>query len=149
MPRQRRSGRGGQPFIVVLPDERRSWKHKLALAAGRAVWRHRRALTPTFNALAVLPLTALLHALAWWVGLGFAPLAAAPLVSLLILQRRRPASGTGVLRLRIAVAVLATAATAWVALAVALGPLAGPLGVLWLLLWGTAQTGWLIVHRTA
>ncbi|MFZ3594638.1 hypothetical protein [Streptomyces sp. BH104] len=146
MPRQRRT-RGGQPFIVVVPTHP-SWKQRLAAAAGRAVWNHRRSLIPTFAALAVLPVTALLHALAWWSGLVLAPLAAAPLVGLLVMQRRRPTSDRTALAWRIALALLTTAAVAWCALAAAFTPLAGPLGGLWLLLWTLAQSGWLIVRHT-
>ncbi|WP_394432509.1 hypothetical protein [Streptomyces sp. SGAir0957] len=148
LPRQRRTGRAGQPFIVVVPTHP-TWKQRLAAATGRAIWNQRRALIPTFGALFVLPLTALLHALAWWTGLVLAPLAAGPLVWLLTMQRRRPAGERTVLAWRLALALLTTATLAWTALAAAFGPLAGPLGVLWLLLWTLAQTGWLIVRHTA
>ncbi|MFE6889979.1 hypothetical protein [Streptomyces sp. NPDC057694] len=148
MPRQRRSGRSGQPFIVVVPTHGHSWKQRLAAATGRAVWRHRHALIPSFAALAALPATALLHALAWWSGLVLAPLAAGPLVWLLLTQRRRPTSERTVLVWRIGLSLLATAAIAWAALAAAFNPLAGPLGLLWVLLWAIAQSGWLVVRHT-
>ncbi|MGW6360539.1 hypothetical protein ACWFR5_36580 [Streptomyces sp. NPDC055092] len=149
MPRQRRSGRrGSQPFVVVVPTERRSFQHEVAAFVGGALWRHRRALAPTLLALAALPACAVLHALAWWSGLLLAPAAAAPLVWLLVMQHRRPATERSVLAWRIGLALLGTAAAAWVALAAGFGPLAGPLDLLWLLTWAVAQTAWIVLRRT-
>ncbi|MGP3773223.1 hypothetical protein ACTWJ8_20615 [Streptomyces sp. SDT5-1] len=148
MPRQRRSGRRAQPFVVVVPAERHSLSRRLAEWAGLALWEHRRAIAPTALALAAFPLTAILHALAWWSGLLLAPVAAGPLVWLLVTQRRRPAATRSVLGWRVGLALLSTTAVAWMALAAGFGPLAGPLPLLWLLTATAAQTTWLIVRRT-
>ncbi|MGW7084885.1 hypothetical protein ACWGH2_15540 [Streptomyces sp. NPDC054871] len=145
IPRQR--GRSAQPFVIVVP-ERPTLTSRLAGFLGRLLWAHRRALAPLGIALAAFPITAVLHALAWWSGLLLAPLAAGPLAWLLITQRRRPAADRSVLGWRIGLTALGTAATAWVATAAAFGPLAGPLELLWLLTLITAQTAWLIVRRT-
>ncbi|MGW7272286.1 hypothetical protein ACWGH5_17365 [Streptomyces sp. NPDC054864] len=147
IPRQRR-GRSAQPFVIVVP-ERPSLTSRLAGIVGDLLWDHRRALAPLGIALSAFPVTALLHALVWWSGLLLAPLAAGPLAWLLITQRRRPAADRGVLGWRIGLTLLATAATAWVALAAAFGPLAGPLELLWLFTLIAAQTAWLIVRRTS
>ncbi|MCX4665576.1 hypothetical protein OG453_02615 [Streptomyces sp. NBC_01381] len=143
IPRQRSS----QPFIVVVPD-RPSLSREALGFLGRLLWKNRRSLAPLALAVLALPGTAVLHALAWWSGLLLAPLAAGPLAWLLITQRRRPAADRGVLGWRIGLTLLATTATAWVALAAAFGPLAGPLELLWLLTLLAAQTAWLIVRRT-
>ncbi|WP_055566993.1 hypothetical protein [Streptomyces atriruber] len=146
IPRQR-GRRSAQPFIVVVP-ERPSLTARFAGFLGELLWDHRRALAPLGVALAAFPVTALLHVLAWWSGLLLAPLAAGPLGWLLITQRRRPAADRGVLGWRIGLTLLATATTAWLALAAAFGPLAGPLELLWLLTLITAQTAWLVIRRT-
>ncbi|MWA11204.1 hypothetical protein [Streptomyces sp. BA2] len=147
IPRQRGRRRSAQPFIVVVPD-RPSLSREAAGFLGRLLWEHRRALAPLTLAVLALPVTAVLHTLAWWSGLLLAPLAAGPLAWLLITQRRRPAADRGVLGWRIGLALLATAATAWLALGAAFGPLAGPLELLWLLTLIVAQSAWLIVRRT-
>ncbi|MFD3572402.1 hypothetical protein [Streptomyces sp. NPDC058644] len=147
IPRQR-GRRAAQPFVIVVP-ERPSLTARLAGFVGNLLWAHRRALAPLGLALAAFPITAVLHALAWWSGLLLAPLAAGPLAWLLITQRRRPAADRGVLGWRVGLTVLATAATAWLALAAAFGPLAGPLELLWLLTLIAAQSAWLIVRRTS
>ncbi|WP_327662424.1 MULTISPECIES: hypothetical protein [unclassified Streptomyces] len=146
MPRQRRSGRRAQPFVVVVP-EHPSLTRRLTEWLFLALWDHRRALAPSVLALAAFPFTALLHALAWWSGLLLAPAAAAPLVWLLVMQRRHPASDRAVLGWRIGLALLGTTAVAWASLAAAFGPLAGPLPLLWLLITAAAQTTWLIVRH--
>ncbi len=145
IPRQR-GRRSGQPFIVVVPD-RPSLSHEALGWLGRLLWRHRRGLAPLALAVLALPLTAVLHVLAWWSGLILAPLAAGPLIWLALMQRRRPATGS-VLGWRVGLALLVTAATAWLALAAAFGPLAGPLELIWLLTLITGQSTWLIVHST-
>ncbi|MEW2397505.1 hypothetical protein [Streptomyces sp. NPDC046862] len=144
IPRQR--GRRSDPFVIVVP-ERPSLTREAFGFIGRALWRFRRALAPTALAVLALPVTAILHVLAWWSGLLLAPVAAAPLVWLLVMQRRRPATGT-TLGWRTGLAALAVTASAWVALAAGFGPLAGPLELLWLLTLIAAQTVWLIVRRT-
>lgn len=145
IPRQR-GRRGSDPFVVVVP-ERPSLTREALTALGGWLWRSRRALAPTGFAVLAFVAAGLLHAIAWWSGLLLAPVAAGPLVWLLLMQRRR--SGTGsVLAWRIGVAALATSALAWLALAAGFGPLAGPLELIWLLTLITAQSAWLIVRRT-
>lgn len=146
IPRQR-GRRSAQPFIVVVPDRPTLCREALGWV-GRLLWTHRRALAPLALSVTALPLTAVLHALAWWSGLILAPLAAGPLGWLALMQRRRPAGDRGVLGWRIGLALLATAATAWLALAAAFGPLAGPLELLWLLTLIAAQSTWFIIRRS-
>ncbi|MFI2617574.1 hypothetical protein [Streptomyces sp. NPDC018584] len=147
IPRQRGRRRSGQPFIVVLPEQRSLSRELLTSLAG-VVWAHRRLLAPTGFALVALPATALLHVLVWWSGLALAPLAVGPLVWLLITQRRRPAADRTVRGWRIGLTALGTAAATWIALAAAFGPLAGPLELVWLFTLITAQTVWSVVRRT-
>jgi len=144
IPHQR--GRRGAPFVVVLPETPSLTREALS-ALGGLLWRSRGALAPTGLALLAVPLTWALHAIAWWSGLLLAPLAVVPLLWLAVMQHRCPAQGT-VLAWRTGLAVLAALADAWVALAAGFGPLAGPLELLWLLTWLSAQTAWLIVRRT-
>ncbi|KUN91124.1 hypothetical protein [Streptomyces caeruleatus] len=145
IPRQR-GRRGAQPFVVVVP-ERPSLTREALGFLGRSLWSSRRALAPTGFALLALIVTALLHVLGWWSGLALAPLAAAPVLWLGIIQRRRPAHGSA-LAWRIGLAALSTLAGGWAALAAGFGPLAGPLELVWLLGLIAAQTAWLIVRRT-
>ncbi|WP_019888325.1 hypothetical protein [Streptomyces purpureus] len=142
IPRQR--GRRSDPFVIVVP-ERPSLTREALGFLGRALWRFRSALAPTGLSVLAFLVAALLHAIDWWSGLVVAPLAAAPLVWLLILQRRRPAHGS-VLGWRIGLALLATLAAVWLALAAGFGPLAAPLPLVWLLLLIAAQTTWFIVR---
>ncbi|GAA0922218.1 hypothetical protein [Streptomyces thermoalcalitolerans] len=143
---RRRGRRSAQPFVIVVP-ERPSLAREALSVLGGLLWRFRGALAPTGLALLAVPVTAVLHAIAWWSGLLLAPAAGAPLVWLAVIQRRRPARAA-VLAWRAGLAALAGVACAWVALAAGFGPLAGPLELLWLLTWLTAQTAWLIVRRT-
>ncbi|MGW3416635.1 hypothetical protein [Streptomyces phaeochromogenes] len=145
IPRQR-GRRSAQPFVVVMP-ERPSLTREALSVVGGLLWHFRRALAPTGFAVLALAVTALLHTIAWWSGLILAPTAAAPLVWLLVMQRRRPTTGT-TLAYRIALATLAASSLAWLALAAGFGPLAGALELWWLLTLLTAQTMWLIVRRT-
>ncbi|MFD7458684.1 MULTISPECIES: hypothetical protein [unclassified Streptomyces] len=145
IPRQR-GRRGSAPFVVVVP-ERPSLTREALTALGGLLWRSRRALAPTGLAVLALVVAALLHVIAWWSGLLLAPMAAGPLLWLLLMQRRRPATGT-VLAWRTGLAVLASSALAWLATAAGFGPLAGALELWWLLTLITAQTAWLIVRRT-
>ncbi|MFF4347873.1 hypothetical protein [Streptomyces sp. NPDC001530] len=146
IPRQR-GRRSAQPFVVVVP-ERPSLTREALGFLGRALCRFRRPLAPTGFALLALLGTAVLHTLAWWSGLVLAPTAAGPLLWLTFVQRRRPAADRAVWGWRIAVALLGTTALAWVVLAAAFGPLAGPLELVWLLTLIAAQTAWLTVRRT-
>jgi hypothetical protein len=143
----RQSGRrGSAPFVVVVP-ERPSLTREALTALGGWLWRSRRALLPTVLAVLALVVAGLLHVIAWWSGLLLAPTAAGPLLWLLLMQRRRPATGS-VLAWRIGLAALASSALAWLATAAGFGPLAGALELWWLLTLITAQTAWLIVRRT-
>ncbi|WP_338683409.1 hypothetical protein QD712_22150 [Streptomyces acidiscabies] len=144
IPRQR--GRRGEQVVIVVP-ERPTLTRLAAGWVGRALWRSRRALAPTALALASLPLSGVLHLLAWWSSLLLAPLAVAPAVWLLVMHRRRPAKGSVVVW-RAGLAALATVAAVWLSLAAGFGPLAGPLPLLWLLLLIAVQTVWTIVRRT-
>ncbi|MEU4891933.1 hypothetical protein AB0B12_23915 [Streptomyces sp. NPDC044780] len=146
IPRQR-GRRSADPFVVVVPE--RPTLTRLALdAAARWLWRHRRALAPLALGVLALPITALLHVMAWWSALVLAPAAAGPLLWLAIAQRRHPAKDGAVWGWRITAALLGTSGLAWVALAAGFGPLDGPLELLWLLNLIAAQTAWLIVRRT-
>ncbi|MFD9444252.1 hypothetical protein ACFWBR_20350 [Streptomyces sp. NPDC060006] len=147
MPSRTRTRRTRQPFVVVMPERRRSLTGRAAGAVALLLWDSRRALAPTGLALLALVLTAVLHVLAWWSGLVLAPAALAPLVWLAIAQRRAPARGSD-LALRIALSVVSALAGGWVALAAAVGPFTGPLEIWWLLALIGAQTAWLIVRRT-
>ncbi|MFF4442035.1 hypothetical protein [Streptomyces sp. NPDC001621] len=145
IPRQR-GRRRAQPFVVVVPEHPSLTREALGFL-GRMLWRFRGALAPTFLAVSAWPLTAILHALAWWSGLLIAPLAVAPVLWLGFVQIRRPARTAAVVW-RTGLALLATAGFAWLALAAGFGPLAGPLPLIWLLAWLAAQTAWLIVRRS-
>jgi hypothetical protein len=142
IPRQR--GRRSDPFVIVVP-ERPSLTREALGFVGRGLWTFRRALAPTGLSVLAFLVAGLLHAIAWWSALVIAPVAAVPLVWLLVMQRRRPARSAA-LAWRIGLAVLATAAAVWLALAAGFGPLNDTLALLWLLIWITAQTGWLIVR---
>ncbi|CAL9499259.1 hypothetical protein SUDANB58_03415 [Streptomyces sp. enrichment culture] len=145
IPRQR-GRRGAEPFIVVVP-ERPSLTREALTVVGRWLWRSRRALAPTGLAVLTLIVAGLLHVIAWWSGLLLAPTAAGPLVWLLIMQRRHPATGS-VLTWRIGLAALTSSSLTWLAVAAGFGPLAGALELWWLLTLITAQSAWLIVRRT-
>ncbi|MEV6399579.1 hypothetical protein AB0M39_33140 [Streptomyces sp. NPDC051907] len=142
VPRQR--GRGSDPLVIVVP-ERPSLTREALGFIGRLLWRFRSALAPTGLSVVAFVVAALLHLTAWWSGLVLAPVAALPAVWLLVMQRRRPARGS-TLHWRIGLTALATLAAVWLALAAGFGPLAGPLVLLWLLIWIAAQTTWFIVR---
>jgi hypothetical protein len=142
-----RGRRSRQPFVVVMP-ERRSLTREVLSAIGPLLWHFRRQLAPTGFALLAFALTALLHALAPWSGLVLAPAAVAPVVWLLIVQRRDPADTGSVLAWRIGLGASVFLAAAWAAAATVFGPLAGPLEIWWLLILIAAQSAWLIVRRT-
>lgn len=149
IPRQRRSrfGRGSvEPIILVVPEQP-SLGVRAATAVGGWLWDRRGAWAPTGIALAAFAATAVGHLLAWWTGLVLAPAAALPLAWLLLVKRRRPAGDRTVRHLRIGLAALATTVTAWAALALAFGPTAGPLELLWALTAIAAQTLWLFARR--
>ncbi|MEU5243419.1 hypothetical protein AB0G81_04765 [Streptomyces asoensis] len=144
IPHQR--GRRSQPFLIVVPD-RPSLTREAFGFLGRLLWTFRAALAPTGFALLALVVTALLHALGWWSGLVLALLAIAPAVWFAVMQHRRPGHGS-TLAWRIALTALVTLAGAWAALAAGFGPLAGPLGLIWLIALIITQSAWLIVRRT-
>ncbi|MEU5202792.1 hypothetical protein [Streptomyces pseudogriseolus] len=145
IPRQR-GRRGAEPFIVVVPERPSLTREALAVVGGW-LWRSRRALAPTALAVLGLAVAALLHVIAWWSSLLLAPTAVGPLAWLLVMQRRRPATGS-VLAWRIGLAALISSSLAWLAVAAGFGPLAGALELWWLLTLITAQSAWLIVRRT-
>ncbi|WP_053913264.1 hypothetical protein [Streptomyces sp. TP-A0875] len=145
IPRQR-GRRGADPFVVVVPERPSLTREALAVVGGW-LWRSRRALAPTALAVLALVVAAVLHVIAWWSGLLLAPTAAGPLVWLLVMQRRRPATGS-VLAWRAGLAALTSSALVWLATAAGFGPLAGALELWWLLTLITAQSAWLIVRRT-
>ncbi|CAM5380365.1 hypothetical protein [Streptomyces purpurascens] len=142
IPRQR--GRRSDPFVIVVP-ERPSLTREALGFVGRGLWHFRRALAPTGLSVLAFLVAGLLHAIAWWSSLVIAPVAAVPVVWLLVMQRRRPARSAA-LGWRIGLVVLATAAAVWLALAAGFGPLNGTLALLWLLILIAAQTAWLIVR---
>ncbi|QWB24796.1 MULTISPECIES: hypothetical protein [Streptomyces] len=142
IPRQR--GRRSDPFVIVVP-ERPSLTREALGFIGRGLWHFRRALAPTGLSVLAFLVAGLLHAIAWWSSLVVAPVAAVPVVWLLVMQRRRPARAAA-LGWRIGLTVLATAAAVWLALAAGFGPLNGSLALLWLLILIAAQTAWLIIR---
>lgn len=142
IPRQR--GRRSDPFVIVVP-ERPSLTREALGFIGRGLWHFRRALAPTGLSVLAFLVAGLLHGIAWWSSLVIAPVAAVPVVWLLVMQRRRPARAAA-LGWRIGLVVLATAAAVWLALAAGFGPLNGTLALLWLLIWIAAQTAWLIIR---
>ncbi|MFD5162823.1 hypothetical protein ACFWMJ_33000 [Streptomyces hawaiiensis] len=143
IPRQR--GRRSDPFVIVVP-ERPSLTREALGFIGRGLWTFRHALAPTGLSLLAFLVAGLLHLIVWWSALVVAPVAAVPVGWLLVMQRRRPARAAAALGWRIALAALATAAAVWLALAAGFGPLNGTLALLWLLIWITAQTAWLILR---
>ncbi|MFJ3771115.1 hypothetical protein ACIPX0_05405 [Streptomyces sp. NPDC090075] len=144
IPRQR--GRRSQPFIVVVPEHPSLTREALGFA-GRLLWKSRSALAPTALALLALAVTAILHALSWWYGLVFLPVALAPGAWLGIMHVRRPRTGS-TLYWRITAAAAVTLAVVWLLLAAVFGPFAGPLEGIWLAGWILAQAAWLIVRRS-
>ncbi|MFD7765675.1 hypothetical protein [Streptomyces sp. NPDC059787] len=145
IPRQR-GRRAADPFVIMVPERPSLTREALAVIGGW-LWRSRRTLAPTALAVLALAVAGLLHVIAWWSGLLLAPTTAGPLVWLLIMQRRRPATGS-VLAWRIGLAALTSSALAWLAVAAGFGPLAGALELWWLLTLIAAQSAWLIVRRT-
>ncbi|WCD99489.1 hypothetical protein PGH47_29025 [Streptomyces sp. HUAS 31] len=146
IPRQRGRRRGAQPFVVVVPEQPSLTREALGLVGG-ALWKGRLTLAPTGITVLACIVTAVLYVIAPWSGLVLSPLAVAPAVWFGIVQRRRPARGS-TRAWRIALSVFATVTFAWAALAAGFGPLTGPLAVVWLFIWLTAQTVWPFVRRT-
>ncbi|EXU86280.1 membrane protein [Streptomyces noursei PD-1] len=142
-----RGRRGDAPFVVVVP-QRPTLTARAAAAVGWWVWEHRLALAPTLLGLVALPLSAVLHLLAWWSGVLLTPLAGVPLAWLITLQRDDPALDRAAFGWRLALTLAAITAVAWLALAAAFGPLAGPLGWLWVFLLIAAQSIWSLVRRS-
>ncbi|EDY46510.1 hypothetical protein [Streptomyces sp. SPB074] len=141
-----RGRRGMSPYVVVVP-ERPSLTHEAAAMLLRWLWRSRTALAPTGAALGALLLGVLLHLVAPWAAWLLAPLAAAPLVWLTLAHRSHPAHGPA-LACRTSLVALAVSVFAQLATVVAYGPLAGGLGVWWLLNLLVAQTVWPVLRRT-
>ncbi|MER5300183.1 hypothetical protein ABT039_12090 [Streptomyces lasiicapitis] len=131
IPRQR--GRRQQSFLLVVP-ERPTLTSQALRTAGRLLWRHRLALLPTGLAVLSLIVTAVLHALAPWASVLVATVGLLPLILLLTptpLYRRRLADESRAWRW--GAAAVAAVLGLWSGLAILLGPLAGPLEVLWFL----------------
>ncbi|MFH9070256.1 hypothetical protein [Streptomyces alboflavus] len=130
IPRQR--GRRQQSFVFVVP-ERPTLTGQALRTAGRLFWRHRAALLPAGLSVLALIATAVLHVLAPWAGIGIVVVGLLPLIALLTppLSRRWLKSGDRMWQW--AAAVLAAVVGLWAGLAILLGPLAGPLEVLWFL----------------
>ncbi|MFJ2906273.1 hypothetical protein [Streptomyces sp. NPDC087212] len=143
LPRQRGRRRTGEPVVVVVAEPPSLTRQAVGL-----LWRFRRPLVPAGVAGLALAGTGVLHVAAPWAVLPLTIAAAAPTVWLAVVQRLHPVSGRA-LALRAGRGAAVTAALAWSALAVGFGPLAGPLGLVWLLLLLAAQTTWLIVDRPA
>ncbi|MFF3977745.1 hypothetical protein [Streptomyces sp. NPDC001828] len=146
LPRTRR--RDAQPIVLVVPHQP-TLAARAASAVGSWLWDTRATWAPTGIALAALPATAIGHAAFWWAGFLLAPLAASPLGWLAWTGQRRPTTDRTVRRWRRGLAVVGTAASTWTALAVAFGPLTGPLGLIWLLTTVAAQVLWLRTRRTS
>ncbi|MDT0417822.1 hypothetical protein RM574_20280 [Streptomyces sp. DSM 41982] len=141
-----RGRRGHAPYVVVVP-ERPSLTHEATSMLLRWLWRSRTALAPTGTAVGAFLLGVLLHLIAPWAAWLLALLAAAPLVWLALAHRARPAHGPA-LAWRTGLVVLALSTLAQLAASVAYGPLAGGLGVWWLLNLLVAQTVWPVLRRT-
>ncbi|MGW2228168.1 hypothetical protein [Streptomyces formicae] len=139
-------GRRGQPFIVVIPERPTLTRQALGMVGG-ALWKARTSLAPTALAVLAFVLAAVLHVLAWWSCFLPAAAAVAAVAWLVIAQRRDPATGSD-LAWRIGLTVtLGPVAAVWMTAAVAFGPLAGPLELLWLLALIGTQSVWLVVRR--
>jgi hypothetical protein len=82
--------RGADPFVIVVPEGPSLTREALGFV-GRGLWTFRRALAPTGLSLLAFLMAGLLHLIAWWSSVVIAPVAAVPLVWLLVMQRRRPA----------------------------------------------------------
>lgn len=130
IPRQR--GRRQQSFVLVVP-ERPTLTSQALRTAGRLLWRHRAALLPAGLAVLALIATAVLHALAPWAGLLVAVVGLLPLIVLLSPPLSRRWSKGGVRVWQWSAAAIAAGVGLWAAAAILLGPLAGPLEILWFL----------------
>ncbi|MGW5341764.1 hypothetical protein [Streptomyces sp. NPDC004050] len=143
IPRQR----GSEPVILVLSPEPPTLTTRAALAAGRWVWKHRRAWAPTGIATTLLVLTGVVHLIEPRTGWVLAVLALAPAgVWAWGMLRRRPTSRQAIVW-RALLAAFATAAGAWIALAAGFGPAHPALFTAWAVLTLISQTGWLMARR--
>ncbi|QIB44878.1 hypothetical protein [Streptomyces aureoverticillatus] len=144
IPRQR--GRRQQSFLLVVP-ERPTLSSQALRTAGRLLWRHRLALLPTGLAVLSLIVTAVLHALAPWASVLVATVGLLPLIMLLTPSpyRRRLADENRAWKW--GAAAVAAVVGLWSGLAILLGPLAGPLEVLWFLGLLAAHGLWFALRR--
>ncbi|CAM5334548.1 hypothetical protein [Streptomyces abikoensis] len=134
IPRQRHTwGRRQTPIVLVVPEQP-TLGQRLAAALGRAAWKRRRAALPLLAAVTGFAASAVVHAAAPWTWLPLAVSAAALPAWLAWVQRRRPSPDPRVRTWRYALAATVLTAGAWTAAAVAAGPTAGPLPLLWLAL---------------
>ncbi|MFD8034682.1 hypothetical protein ACFV3F_39315 [Streptomyces sp. NPDC059717] len=146
IPRTRR--RDAQPIILVVP-ERPTLAQRAIRSLGSWLWETRRSWAPTGIALAALLTTGMMHVLASWTAFLIAAAAAVPFGWLGWVSTCRPADDRSIRRWRRALALLAFLTTGWAALAVAFGPFAHPLPLIWLTLAITAQALWLRTRRAA
>ncbi|MCI3930267.1 hypothetical protein [Streptomyces sp. AN091965] len=144
IPRQR--GRRQDSFLLVVP-ERPSLTARALHTVGLLLWRQRLALLPTATAVLLLLLAAILHVLAPWAGVLVAVAGLLPLLVLAIPPLRRRVKG-GERSWQWAAAAAAAVVGLWTALAILLGPLCGPLGVLWFLGLLGAQGAWFVLRRS-
>ncbi|MGP3952632.1 hypothetical protein [Streptomyces sp. 7N604] len=141
IPRQRGRRSRHTPFVVVVPHQP-TWAGRIAEAAGRALWKHRRTLLPTWVAIGAGLAVTIAHLTAPWLALPLALAAAAGPGWLAWAHRWRPSTSTLVRRWRYGIAAAVLVAGTWAAASVGFGPTAGLLEVLWLLQTITAQTVW-------
>ncbi|MFD9909511.1 hypothetical protein [Streptomyces sp. NPDC059063] len=128
-------GRKGQTFVLLVQPGRPTPARRVLAVLGRLLWRP--CLLPTGLAVLLLALTAILHVLAPWTayllaGAGLIPLAV--VLARPVSERKDGGRFRESLNgLLLGVALGSAAVGLWAALAVELGPLAGPLEILWFL----------------
>lgn len=146
IPRQRGSGRGQQPLIVVVEQAPPSLSARMGRAAGGWAWRHRRHWAPTGVAAAVWLAAGVAHlvtpAAAWWLS----PLLLVPVGVWAWARLRRRTTVRSTQWWRDALAALGTALLGWLVAAIAAGPARPVLLLSWLLLTGLVQVLWLMLR---
>ncbi|WP_405658208.1 hypothetical protein [Streptomyces sp. RK9] len=144
IPRQR--GRRQQSFLLVVP-ERPTLSSQALRTVGRLLWHHRMALLPTGLAVLSLIATAVLHALAPWASVLVATVGLLPLILLLTPSPYRGRLADENRAWKWGAASVAAVVGLWAGLAILLGPLAGPLEVLWFLGLLAVNGLWFTVRR--
>ncbi|MFF4327251.1 hypothetical protein ACFYZT_12080 [Streptomyces sp. NPDC001591] len=146
IPRQRGTGRGSQPLIVVVEQAPPSLSARASRAAGRWAWRHRRHWAPTGLAVAAWLAAGIAHliapAAAWWLS----PLLLAPAGVWQWVSLRRRTTFRSTRLWRAALAALATALIGWLLAAILVGPARPSLALAWLALTCLVQTLWLLLR---